>query len=194
MNKFQELNSQIDMHDIVRYLGIDERRGYILCPFHSDSRPSMKVYKHNCYCFSCNKRADSIDLVSGVKGISVKEAFSELNSYFSLGIVANSESKENLKQVSNVSLCKQIKKLCCDTLADLLRYLASIGYDDSEYMHESALYKHVESMHDTLLEASTNGLNDVFRSFGGVNYFLKEMGCISNEIVKFKEIRNSRRS
>lgn len=46
------------------------------CPFHSETRPSFKVYTHDnsFYCFSCKEHGDVIDLVMKLKGLKFKEA------------------------------------------------------------------------------------------------------------------------
>lgn len=51
------------------------------CLWHTDSDPSLHYYeKHNnCYCHSCGKFADSIDIVMAKQNISFKEAVKFLN-------------------------------------------------------------------------------------------------------------------
>ena len=36
----------------------------MLCPFHNEKTPSMKVYGDHAYCFGCNERADIYDFAA----------------------------------------------------------------------------------------------------------------------------------
>lgn len=52
-----------------------------LCLWHADSTPSMHYFPkdNNCYCFSCGKRADSVDVYRALHNCSFKEAISKLS-------------------------------------------------------------------------------------------------------------------
>lgn len=35
----------------------------IICPFHSEKRPSLAIYENGFYCFACSERGDTIDWI-----------------------------------------------------------------------------------------------------------------------------------
>ena len=56
-------------------------RGLAKCIFHNDSNPSFYYYKkdNRAYCFSCNKSADSIDIIMKLRGCDFNSAVKYLN-------------------------------------------------------------------------------------------------------------------
>ena len=54
-------------------------RGFALCPFHKDSRPSFYTKNNFGYCFSCGKACDSIQFVMETEGLSFKETVKKLS-------------------------------------------------------------------------------------------------------------------
>jgi hypothetical protein len=61
-------------------LGIEHRRGWGRCPFHSDARPSFHLNprKNRCYCNVCAGSWDGIALVMELRGLSFVSAIREL--------------------------------------------------------------------------------------------------------------------
>ena len=50
------------------------RRGFMLCPFHADRVPSLKLYGDHFHCFGCGAHGDVVDLTAGLLGCSKAEA------------------------------------------------------------------------------------------------------------------------
>jgi len=45
-----------------------------ICPFHKDTKPSLKVYDDHWYCFgACGEGGDVVDFLCRIKNISIKE-------------------------------------------------------------------------------------------------------------------------
>ena len=44
------------------------RRGFMLCPFHEDRVPSLKLYDDHFHCFGCGAHGDVVDLTAGLLG------------------------------------------------------------------------------------------------------------------------------
>ena len=44
------------------------RRGFMLCPFHADKVPSLKLYGDHFHCFGCGAQGDVVDLAAGWGG------------------------------------------------------------------------------------------------------------------------------
>ncbi len=51
----------------------------MLCPWHSEQRPSLRVYEDHVYCFTCQAHGDVVDFVARVEGISKGRALKVLS-------------------------------------------------------------------------------------------------------------------
>ncbi len=64
-----KIKSTTNMYDLIEHLGfVINQKGYILCPFHDDKRPSMQVFKgytkkDGFYCRSCLTGGDIIKFI-----------------------------------------------------------------------------------------------------------------------------------
>lgn len=61
------------------------RRGFMLCPFHADRVPSLKLYGDHFHCFGCGAHGDMVDLTAGLLGCSKAEAARRLEADFGSG-------------------------------------------------------------------------------------------------------------
>lgn len=59
------------------------RSGMIVCPFHNDKNPSMKVDRRY-YCFGCGETGDAVDFVSKYYNLNKKEAAEKIASDFGI--------------------------------------------------------------------------------------------------------------
>lgn len=57
---------------------IKVERGWSLCPFHNDRKPSMYVKNNFGYCFSCQKNVDTIQLLIERDGLNFIQAVMKL--------------------------------------------------------------------------------------------------------------------
>lgn len=79
MTDIQELKQIIDMASLAAKLNIPlTGEGKALCLWHDDRNPSLHLYQHNAYCFSCKKSADAIELTQKVTGLDFKSTISFL--------------------------------------------------------------------------------------------------------------------
>lgn len=63
--------------------------GYVLCPFHGEKTPSLKLYsgeKSGWHCFGCGAGGTVIDFVMKLFGISFQQALVRLDADFNLGL------------------------------------------------------------------------------------------------------------
>jgi len=64
--------AEIDLADL-----IDEplsRSRMILCPFHGETKPSMRIYRDHYYCFGCGAHGDHVDWLVQVEGLEYAQA------------------------------------------------------------------------------------------------------------------------
>ena len=62
------------MGEVLEARGIQAARGWAVCPFHDDTRPSLKVYPDGFYCFVCGAGGDVISFVARLDGVSNRQA------------------------------------------------------------------------------------------------------------------------
>jgi len=86
----EEIKSRLTMREVAEMYGF-KVNGYthkMLCPFHSDRKPSCHVYPGNggFYCFVCGAGTTVIDFVMRLFGMDFLDACRKLNEDFQLGI------------------------------------------------------------------------------------------------------------
>lgn len=60
MNTFAEIKERLLIRDLISEHTEVNQRGFVLCPFHADKNPSLKINeeKNLWYCFGCNEGGD----------------------------------------------------------------------------------------------------------------------------------------
>jgi len=77
------------MREVVERYGFEvNRAGYILCPFHSEKTPSLKVYESGFNCFGCGVSGDAVRFIALLHNIGDYEAAKQLDGDFGLGLSA----------------------------------------------------------------------------------------------------------
>lgn len=85
-NWIQEIKERLSLPEAAARYGLEPRRGYLHCPFHSgDNTPSLRLYPNDTfYCFGCGAHGDVIDFVAGMEQKSKGEAIKMLAAEFGL--------------------------------------------------------------------------------------------------------------
>lgn len=90
----------IPIEQVAEALNLEVKRHKSLCPFHSDSRPSLtfNVRKNKYRCYVCDAKGGSIDLVMHMNNLSFRDACHWLARTFSIVIDdENNRSFQNVK-------------------------------------------------------------------------------------------------
>ena len=92
MDVFSEIKEALPMPSVAEHYGFKINRGQILCPFHGEKTPSLKVYPgdRGWWCFGCNEGGSVIDFVARLFGLSGKDAAAQLDRDFGLGLMGKS--------------------------------------------------------------------------------------------------------
>lgn len=86
-NLFRECRERVSAQDAARRYGLTfDRKGWALCPFHSDKHPSMSFRDGRFRCWACNVSGDSIDFTGRLLGLEPMEAVERLNADFCLSL------------------------------------------------------------------------------------------------------------
>lgn len=94
---FQKVKAGVSMQETVKHYGLEtNRKGWCICPFHPDQRPSMKVYPDGkgYYCFACGSGGDPITFVARYEGVTNTEAAESLASVFKIPLCVPSSYRE----------------------------------------------------------------------------------------------------
>jgi DNA primase len=79
-----DIKSHYSMRDIVERYGLrPSRAGFIICPFHKEKTPSLKIYKDSFHCFGCGAHGDIFTFVMLMDNCDFKTAFKQLGGEYS---------------------------------------------------------------------------------------------------------------
>ena len=87
IDAIREAKEKVSCREVCKRYGLSvNSSGFALCPWHSDSRPSMKVYagQKGVYCYSCNRGGSCIDLTMALFSEPLRDAVNRLVKDFNL--------------------------------------------------------------------------------------------------------------
>lgn len=103
----ENIRSSVTMAQLVSMYGYKvNRSGMMLCPFHQDNHPSMKIYhgQRGFYCFVCNTGGDIFDFVMKHDGLEFPKAVERVAEMFSIPI---SDGKSSLSEADKAKIQKR---------------------------------------------------------------------------------------
>ena len=84
---FRECRERVSAQDAARHYGLTfDRKGWAVCPFHSDKHPSMSFRAGRFRCCACNASGDAIDFTGRLLGLEPMAAVERLNADFALSL------------------------------------------------------------------------------------------------------------
>lgn len=132
---YERIKEEIEMEQVLSAYGFEIKKQVCTCPFHTDTKPSMRVYKNSFYCFSCGTGGDVVKFVALYLNISNFEAAKiiakefgirvEINSPIDYAAVKRREIKERKKREFLLWI-ENTRNVLCDyhrqLLADIEKY------------------------------------------------------------------------
>ncbi len=107
MNVFEAVKQSVTTRQAAEMYGIKvNRSGMVVCPFHNDRTPSMKVDKRH-HCFGCGADGDVIDFTARLFGLGLKEAAVKLAEDFSVSY--DRQGRASPKESIRVKLVQKSK-------------------------------------------------------------------------------------
>ena len=95
MGIYSQIKKQVSTRDVAVHYGHKvSRQGMMLCPFHPDKTPSMKVDK-NFICYGCQEKGDVIRFASKLFGLPPYEAAGKLIE--DMGLTVTAENRPDVK-------------------------------------------------------------------------------------------------
>ena len=107
----EQIKEALDLRETMEYYGVNfNRRGYAICPFHSEKTASLSVKNGQFTCFGCGARGDVIDFVKMYFGISFAQSLIRLNNDFGLRILSDKLSLESLEKQKKMAEARKKEK------------------------------------------------------------------------------------
>ena len=129
MNVFDAVKQNISIREVAERYGFTvTRSGMIVCPFHNDKTPSMKVDRR-FHCFGCQADGDAVDFVSRFYGISARDAAVKIANDF--GISYDNKKRSVSKSRNRLLSQREEEDWCCKIL---IRYLWLLSKWRTEYV------------------------------------------------------------
>lgn len=128
-SNFQRIKEIITMEQIADRYGFEVKRGMMVCPFHNEKTPSLKVYpgSRGWYCFGCNEGGSVIDFESKLSGLCALDAAKKICNDFHLTIM---DSKPDPVAMNR----RRIEKECRE---------AEKRYMEERFSHNIKVYKRI---------------------------------------------------
>lgn len=179
MNVFEAVKLSVTTRQAAEAYGFKvNRSGMIVCPFHNDKNPSMKVDKR-FHCFGCGADGDVIDFTAKLFGLGLKEAAMKLADDFSVTYDSRGRAspKESIRaKLAQIKQSGQDEQDCFRVLCDYLHLLHGWKEiyapkpEDTEWnpLFIEALQRtsYVEYLLDTLLFGTAGEKEAVIREHG----------------------------
>lgn len=120
MSIYENIKQSVTVLEAAEYYGLTSKNRMVLCPFHDDKTPSLRLNRDYFYCFGCGASGDVIDLVANLFNFGSYEAAKKLVRDF--GIDPDTPERGALKEPSRLmSAALRREEIYCRRVLD--RYL-----------------------------------------------------------------------
>ncbi len=129
MNVFEEVKEKLSLRQVVEYYGYKvDRKGWFICPFHSDTHPSCSINPNKDYfnCFVCDAGGDLITFTAKLFELRNYDACKKLNEDFRLGLDIEGQENKNLFEIDRQRRKRLQKKKDRENLEKLIRHTGLI--------------------------------------------------------------------
>lgn len=105
---FAAIRENVDMRSVAGMYGYDvTHTRFIRCPFHNDTKPSLKIYSgtRGWYCFVCAAGGSVIDFVAKLYSLSPLDAAKKIDNDFRLGL--SDKPAPSRKEMSEIQRARE---------------------------------------------------------------------------------------
>ena len=96
---YDKVNNLVSIEKVIDYYNISRKGSFACCPFHTETKPSMKLYGTSFYCWGCCKGGDTIKFISEYEKISNSEAMEKMEKMFDLKLTNIQESLDKNQKI-----------------------------------------------------------------------------------------------
>ena len=105
----QVIRDNVSMEQILSLYGYTAKRGFMVCPFHGDKDPSMKIYTgrnghSGWHCFGCGRGGSVIDFVQEHEGCSFRTAVKAIDNALRLDLFPSNEDPYELEKNRRIQM------------------------------------------------------------------------------------------
>lgn len=105
----QVIRDSVSMDQILSLYGYKTKKGFMVCPFHGDTDPSMKIYTgrnghSGWHCFGCHRGGSVIDFVQEHEGCDFRTAVRAIDNALHMGLFPANEDPykaENQRRIQD---------------------------------------------------------------------------------------------
>ena len=134
----QAIRDSVTMEEILGFYGYEVKRGgFMVCPFHGDADPSLKVYKNRAghsgwHCFGCGRGGSVIDFVKEHENCSFAVAVRAIDAQLNLHLLNHpvnpfQEEKAMMLQRWLDDFCEAVYAYC-DVIKEMFRNAQDQNY------------------------------------------------------------------
>lgn len=103
----QVIRDTVSMQQILDLYGYTVKKGFMVCPFHGDKDPSMKIYTgrnghSGWHCFGCQRGGSVIDFVKEHEGCNFQTAVRAIDNALHMGLFPPMEDPYQLEEQRRV--------------------------------------------------------------------------------------------
>lgn len=85
MDIFEKVKKNVTINSLISHFNLKvNKQNFMICPFHNENTPSLRVYENSFYCFGCNKAGTVIDFVKYYLDMDVLQATKYLAKVFNI--------------------------------------------------------------------------------------------------------------
>ena len=142
----QVIRDSVSMDQILALYGYTVKHGFMVCPFHGDKDPSMKIYTgrnghSGWHCFGCGKGGSVIDFVQEHENCDFKTAVRAIDHACRLNLFPENEDPYGAEQA------KQLQKWLDDFVDAVNAYLDAVRHKiEHEIRTDLVMVKELEML------------------------------------------------
>lgn len=113
MKPWEIINDSLKMIDVVKFYGFNPSRygSFIVCPFHFEDTPSMKIYDNSYHCFGCKTSGKVVDFVMKLYNLKCIDACKKIAEDFRLPIDFGGNKKISLYDLERMRMEELMRKI-----------------------------------------------------------------------------------
>ncbi|WP_286944786.1 CHC2 zinc finger domain-containing protein [Acetobacterium sp. UBA5834] len=108
---YEHIRQNLEIKEVARRYGLEVNRHHkSLCPWHTDSHPSLSFKNNRCHCFACGAGGSSIDLVAKLFDLEPLEAVKKISADFGLNLDFKGEYRPDTVKIQEMERQRQLQK------------------------------------------------------------------------------------
>ena len=186
---FREVRERVSAEDAAHRYGLTfDRKGWALCPFHADTKPSLSFKNGRFRCWACGASGDAVDLTKHLFVLSPLEAAERLILDFGLNIPIREkttpEQAEAVRRQHQIAEAHQQFEEWRRTFTNSLNEAFRAGHvllkNFPEHLSDSQataiqMHETLEYWADTLMHGTPEEQAEIFREREAIRFWIDKI-------------------